>query len=549
MSKTDIEHIDNLFPYDSYRDKQRECLLTAKRMLDSGEYDNVIIDAPTGVGKSAINVALCRDSEDAFYCTPQKKLREQLDDDKVLNNFYKTLRARRDYTCGVTGDSCEDCEVYNDSKMSCAQRDECTYMNHKHIAVDEDIAVLTFAYLIVDGKLPPNAGFDDRELLVVDECHNLANQVASLFLGFHVSPYNLPDDVFGTITRDLIMDVEYYEGVMPIMKSLRDRCRGFVSKYEDKGKRENAVEQCEEFLEYCEWFFEDVSGDGETNPWVVDTGHVEYDGQQVKTFKLKPIDVARFLNFRIWNRAEKRILSTATMPYRNDPDKWCRELGLDASRTGVIHVRMPFPKRNRPIYTGRMVADMSGGGDKENWEGIMETLNNLTSEHLGQKGLLHTASYQRASNIKRTAEREGYKYLKDNIIVPDRSSGSEVVEEWYESDYDLCASPSMTDGVDLYGDRCRWQALVKVPYPSPSDPRVNYLLEHEPERGWQWYYTTTANRVIQSAGRAVRSKADYANYYVLDKSFDKVKKKVNMPNWFTDAIVEEEGHANSALDW
>lgn len=544
--------IDEIFPFKSYREKQREVLAEARRMLLSDDYDNVILDAPTGVGKSAINVALCRDAEDAFYTTPQKKLRKQLKDDKVLNNHYKTLKARRDYTCGVTGDNCEDCEVYQDAAMSCAQRDDCTYMNHKGIAIDHNTATTTFSYLIVDSQLPPEAGFDDRELLVVDECHNLANQVASLHMGFEVSPYNLPDEVFGDITSDLFMETTYYTGVENIVSELYKRCEGFVTKHQDHDGLDNQVEQCEEFIDYAERFIEDTKHEEDSrdfNPWVVNTGYTKYGNEKIKTFELKPIDVSHFLRKNIWRRAEKKILSTATMPYRDNPDRWCAELGLDPDRTGIIHVRMPFPSRNRPVYTGRSIANMSGGGDEENWEEIMDTLNALQREHSGQKGLIHTASYERAKRVAESAQSGRWRGLEDNIMLHESDSDDDFVEQWYNSDKDLCLSPSMMEGVDLYDDRCRWQALLKVPYPSPSDARVEYLLEHRPELGWSWYNETTANKVIQSVGRAVRSKGDYANYYILDEAFYRLKNKVAMPDWFLDAIVNKEGRANTALDW
>lgn len=545
-------NIDELFPFGSYREKQRAVLKEAKRMLQSDEYDNVIIDAPTGVGKSAINVALCRDAEDAFYTTPQKKLREQLDDDQDLNDHYKSLRGRRDYTCGVTGDDCESCDVYQDAQFNCSQRDDCTYMNHKHIAVDHDTAAITFAYLIVDGKLPPEAGFGDRELLVVDECHNLVNQVASLHMGFEVTPYNLPDEVFGNVTDDLFMNATYYTAVEDVVNILYDRAETFIVKHENHDGLENQVEQCEEFVDHAGRFFEDTQKEEESskfNPWVINTDMTSYGGELVKTFTLKPIDVSHFLNKHVWSRADKKVLSTATMPYRDNPDRWCAELGINAERTGIIHVRMPFPARNRPVYTGRMVADMTGGGDDENWEAIMDTLNELQREHSGQKGLVHTASYERAERVAESAQSGRWKGLEDNLMVHQSDSDADFVDQWYESDKDICLSPSMSEGVDLYDDRCRWQALLKVPYPSPADSRVEYLLEERPEIGWSWYNNLTSCRVIQSAGRAVRSKSDYANYYVLDEAFNKIRRKASFPDWFENAIVDEEGRANTALDW
>ena len=62
-------------------------------------YDTIVIYAPTGIGKSPINVTLAWLAENAFYTTPQKKLRHQLETDDTLRNHYHVLRGREDYDC------------------------------------------------------------------------------------------------------------------------------------------------------------------------------------------------------------------------------------------------------------------------------------------------------------------------------------------------------------------------------------------------------------------------------------------------------------------
>ena len=99
----------------------------------------------------------------------------------------------------------------------------------------------------------------------------------------------------------------------------------------------------------------------------------------------------------------------------------------------------------------------------------------------------------------------------------------------------------MMEGVDLEGDMCRWQALLKVPYPNMGDSRVDYLMDANTGYGkdWQWYNENTAQSVVQSVGRAVRSKDDYADYYVLDKSFNSIRNSVAFPAWFEQAITND----------
>lgn len=559
------EKIKNQFPFDQPREisnksTQIDLVSEAIYYLFHKDYDNVIIDGPTGIGKSAVNVTISNMIEgDSFYCTPQKSLREQLQEDQVLNEYYEALRGREDYTCGETGDNCSDCAINNDPNRSCMQMERCTYWNHKQKAMSADVAVLTFAYLIIDGSIPkmiPEGGqisFGDRDLLIVDECHNLEDQVASLFAGFKVSPWSLPMEVFDNITVDLDMNntTRHYQ-VMDIIETLEQRAEDYVAEKtgmhdeldEDLARK---VEQCEKFLDKVEWFHDEIENGRD---WVVDMDITEYGNARYKTFKLKPVKVDKFLRNFVWERADKRVLSTATMPYRDSPEKWQAQIGLPGE-THVIRVGMPFDKGNRPIHTDTMIANMSRGGIDRNWDSVMEKVNELAGKHREQKGLIHSASYTRAEDVWKDAG--DYEHLKDNVVFDKPEVNTEeMLEKWQDGDRQIFVSPAVTEGVDLEGDMCRWQVLLKVPFPSPGDPRVEYLLEEVPHIGWDYYYEVTANAIIQSVGRAVRSKQDWADYYMLDKKFNDVRKKVEFPEWFEEAIDVEPSHKttqNSALSW
>ena len=72
-------------------------------------------------------------------------------------------------------------------------------------------------------------------------------------------------------------------------------------------------------------------------------------------------------------------------------------------------------------------------------------------------------------------------------------------------------------GLDLKDDLCRFQIIIKVPYPYLGDRWIN---EKRRING-QWYIWQTALRLVQGYGKSIRSKADYAVTYVLDSGFEK----------------------------
>lgn len=541
--------VDEHFPFDSYRDKQREVLEVAAEKLYVEDQDYVVIDAPTGVGKSPINVALGRMADSAFYLAAQKKLRQQLADDDVLARHIRDLKARRDYQCGVTGDDCKSCSINRSSEQSCSNFDDCTYWQRKMAAKAGQIAVLTFAFLIADRNIPADrGGFNDRELLIVDECQSLEGQAASMFAGFEVGPWNLPSEVYAGLLGHLdIYDVERHPAVYDELSDLLDRCGEFVAEHDDTEDKADEVEQAESMIRRLRWFFKEVDDLG--RPWVVDGEFTQYRGNNRPKITMKPVMVDRFLEHHVWDRADKIVLSSATIPFRHDVDRWLKRIGITGEGT-MIPVDMPFPAENRPVHTHTEIASMSSGGCDAHWPAIMQKLNELSGIHWGENGLVHTASYNRAERVYDDAS--DYPNLRGNVMFHTGKEPADVfLRQWQDADKDIVVTPSMTEGVDLAGDQCRWQVLLKAPMPSPGDPRVAYLLDER--KDWNWYNNKAATEIVQSVGRAVRSPDDHADYYVLDEKIEDLRSNrgVEFPQWFTDAIVTEPPgpEQHDALQW
>lgn len=545
---------EDAFPHQGYREHQEDILSTASEVLyNERGVDNVVIDAPTGIGKSAINTALARQSESAFMTTPQKKLRRQLEDDSDLNLHYETLRARADFICRVPGTAtdtasdtytCETCPINQKENESCMRQPQCPYWTRKEVAMDAKTAVITFAYLIVDGMLPPfndeneRISFQNRELLIVDECHSLEDQVASLFAGFTVSPYGLPESVYGDPRGEVDIEDDRFEQVRDYVEDVHEAAGAFYDNETERianegnpsERRLRQLKRVKSLKNKIEWCLKEV--DIDDRPWVVDVELVKYeDDDDWPSVTIKPVYVDTFLEERVWSRSDKRILSSASIPFRGFPEKWLNRIGLDPDRTKVISKPMPFPAENREVHTRTIIESFSHARDKENWSEIVDTLDLISRKHQGQKGLIHTVSYDRAEELHQS--------FSSNAVLheesPPEGYGDEYfIREWQEGEKDMLLSPALMEGVDLPDEKCRWQVLVKVPYPHLADPRTSYLIDEESD--WDWYYDNTARSILQSVGRGVRSETDYCSYYVLDGSFLDVLKRAELPEWFREAV-------------
>jgi len=543
------ERVESLFPHDSFREDQDKVLEACLDAFDNG-YKNVVIDAPVGSGKSSLCTSLLRFADNGFYTTPQKSLRQQVSNDEDLQPHLENLKARKDYHCQLTNEDSKSCSIYQSEEKSCAEQGPaCNYWGRKNSVMNSDIAVITFSMLVVDGMLPTFANdtqisFEDRDMVVVDEAQGLHQQVIQMHAGVDVTPYGIPSGVFQNVTSSASFNAELYKDVSSEVNQLLSNCLDYTKGLE-VFDMSPAQKRCHRLAENIKRINDDVANDRQ---WTVEVERKRYGNDYRKVLHLRPTVVSGFLKNSVWNRGNKRVISTATLPQRNHPESWLRKVGLDPDNTQIISVDMKFPVENRPVIKDKMVSRMSGGREDDNWASIMATLNEIVKENNGEKGICHTASYGRSERIEDSINKTEHPYLHDNIYRHEQDEDAEeVVQEWQEGDKALILSPSMMEGVDLKGNMARFNILLKVPYPQ-RDNRTSYLIE-ETDYGWNEYFSRAAVRTAQAYGRTIRSKDDHANFYVLDEDYDRLKKKTTLPSWLTEAEQYEKVNRRSLLDY
>jgi len=552
---------DDIFPFPGYHRYQDEILYETLEAYLVDDYLNVVVEGPTGIGKSAINVTvgqvlgqIAANKEEieshfgislrhlndgsAFYTTPQRSLRNQLAEDEDLEEAVKMLKARADYTCGVSGENCAECPVNNDSEDSCrSQGPACTYWTNKMDTCENHIAVLTFAMLIVDHYLPASddAGrlsFEDRDLVVVDEGHGVEEQSASLFAGFDLGPWSLPKKVWGNADQRLDYEDERLGDVEDVIRDVLVRTSKFIENNSENADKANEVERCENLMRKMQYALRThEEGEG----WVVNVEAVGQDNSG-KKLEIKPVRVDKFLKKFIWSRGRRRLITSATIPFRNNIGRWADRLGLDEG-VKFISKPTPFPVEHRQIHLNTMVGKMDSDNEDGNWNDAVEKVVEIYGHHKGEKGLIHSVSYPRAKRLYNDLKRR----LGDDAVILDEKKydTDAMITKWQNSDAEIFISPAATEGVDLYEDKCRWQVLLKVPFAYMGDSRVNYLVFEENE--WSWYYENATIDIIQSVGRAVRGPepSEAASYYVLDSKFTSVMNRTSPPDYFMDAVTFE----------
>ena len=546
MNETDVNNnrIEDYFPFEGFRTHQKEILNNIVRDLENN-INLIILEAPTGFGKSPVNIALGRYFKPSFYTTPQVKLVKQIERDFCpkrlvidggIGNVIALL-GRRNYICRETekdSDICpirdgltEEDEDGNRITRTCPTEFNCTYWRQKEQALISDIAVLTFAMLIANTYLTGFSHFSKRDLLIIDECQSLESQVAGMFAGFTLSPNVLPKFNAEQYQKAIWEDLEK---LMPKSKDIEDylpffnNFESFYRKWAPLCENERQKDKLLNLSRKISYMLREIN---EGRKWVVDV--LNYIAKKKKIIhKFKPILVDRFLQRKVWSQANRIILSSATIPYRNDIRLWLKRLGLEEYQYSFHSVPMLFPLKNRQIITTCIGGMMTNKEEDHSWKENVNIIKKIIKDHKGERGVIHTQSYKRAKKLYNALN-------KSNLFLHDKKKiDRDVIEEWSNSDKMILISPAIKEGVDLKDDLCRFQILLKVPYPNIGDARVSYLLNEQND--WKWYNCETVKDIVQMYGRAVRSMTDYAKFYIVDGSFNNLPKE-EFPQWFLDAII------------
>lgn len=534
------ERVESSFPAPSFRKKQKIAIKEIVKGLES-DADIILLDAPPGMGKSIVlYTALDAYGGDAFYATPLKVLQEQLVEDDFIGNDVIEIMGRANYNC-ILPDADPETTVdkgkcQKDSSFECPVKDECPYYKQKSMALNHDKTVMNLSYMMAEGMVDPAAenSFGNRDVVVIDEVQGLEDWALN-FVQFTLSKFTIPNEIsnnFELPSEEKCKDIDYMvefirDDLIPLVDQAMSYYQGLPSIGDDEL---DELERLKKFDSNIRRFLKDV----EENHWVATYDYkIRKNRDNYKKVTFTPITVGRFLDSLVWNRGDKFILSSATIPKGN----WLDEIGLSNKNVKRISVGSQFPVENRPIMMNHTVGKMTYKKREDNMPEAVEKVAAIAEHHDGEKGMLHCRGYNYIEMFRRAATNNGYgDWYRNNVHEQDRFNREESMEEWVNNDKQVFMSVNMTEGVDLKGDKCRWQVVLKAEYPNMQDERVSYRVNEMND--WDWYNNKAVIALEQAYGRAVRSKDDSAVMYILDESVrDMIKMNAELCHeWFLEAI-------------
>jgi len=538
-------NLKNHFPYEEPREQQVHAIEIGLESLVNDNKRFFILEAGTGVGKSAIGLTLASiiDSQlskdensipGSYTLTTQKILQQQyINDFSKAPHYMLDLKSSSNYTCNFQkktscGESLRALKIADKSSpffRSCMNN--CVYKKAKEDFIHGKHGITNFSYFMAEtsyaGKLKP------RDVLIIDEAHNVENEL-SKFIEVSISEAfvvktlkkKMPNirtqkQAYKWIKNEYLPELKTY---FAIIESKIEKLIGGRQRLEQFEKLARQIDVVDKHICKIDRFLQVYSDDN----WVFND--IASYGMSSRKFEFKPIDISPFSHDLLFKFGRKVILMSATIL---DGDAFCDSLGIDKKDAQFVTIPSPFPVENRPVYYFP-VGKMNAKEIDSTLPKLTEAVKSILEQHKGEKGIIHCHTFKIANHLKKTIRSK-------RLLIHDSFNRNEVLRKHIEgSKPTVLLSPSMTEGIDLSDDAGRFQIICKVPYPYLGDKLVKKRMYK-----WKWWYPLqTTKKIVQSVGRSIRNEKDFAVTYILDQDWDRFYSRNSslFPETFKEALKE-----------
>ena len=521
----------------------------AKIKTDKPDNKFFLLNLPTGTGKSHLAMMIADwytskfdKSSKVDLITAGKILQDQYDDEyESINN----LKGKDNYNCTQYSCSCSKGKEFNRlNKTAC---DFCPYDDSKSGYINGKISLTNFHLYLT--YLLYNVGITDQRnsnILICDECHEL-DAVMSDFISIKITEnvikklkFSNEDDVLknlkkvGNISQyvDFLkyLEIEIASTIDQIDRSMsggrdvtsdkRDlKINKIVGGKNPDIKMMEIITDLKQYQLKIDLFLKEYY-DSPDN-WVLETN---FNEKNQKELSLEPIWAFDYLDKYVWSKYDMVFLISGTILNK---EIFCDLNGLEVDKTEYYSIPSPFPVENRMIYY-MPLGKMSYTKKEDTFKKYVPYIKKFLKKYEGKKGIIHTNSFELSKWIADKVE-------DPRLIFHDSSNKEEMLEMHFETkDPTVFVSPSVSTGVSFDYEKSRFQIIAKVPYPSLGSQKNKMRQNNNPE----WYAMMTVTKLIQMAGRSIRSKTDYADTIIIDSSFGDLLRYSShfFPKWFLDSI-------------
>jgi len=570
------------FPYPSFRQDQQEAIDVILKQFESDK-KFVILEAPTGSGKSAIAYTVAQFFKRSFWLSPQKVLQDQAMRDfgsPPKSNLHPTvdLKGRSNYVCthnqryaaslirgflttvGYTtteakaiaehfiihrsfeGLSCKlDFSAVSkimeicDKKVTCGEgicRTRDGKSKCKECFPDGKPIECPYWTRHIEAQLAPICLMNFRVFLHQTALTNAfdardlmildeAHSIESELMDF--ISFNLSDRPL----RDFDIIIPELPTAADYAKFLQDKkVPDIISKIVKEAREEGNVKKEDEWLDAarrCDHFIE-TAGNGN---WVSLYKKTNVNSIEWNTVELRPVYIREMAEDYVFEKAEKILMMSATIL---SASAICSSLGIDKSQAFAIRYPCRFPAKNRPIFF-QPIGSLSYKNKAETLPKMAPAVDKILNKYEGKRGIIHTFNFEIARLLLKEC-----KTRKRMLIQDDFETKNEMLKHHAQKEGSVIVAPNMREGIDLMEDLSRFAIIAKMPYPPIKG---NPQLEARVRDSQDYYDWLVGTALMQAIGRSVRSETDWADTYIIDSDFGWFLKKAGkkmFPAWFVEAI-------------
>jgi Rad3-related DNA helicase len=517
----------------------------------------ILLEAPTGSGKSAIAFTIAQMKGPAFYLAPQKFLQDQLSGDfgdqggKHVGNLHPLidLKGRNAYPCNwydrfkkdTPTSKTEMDEIYREldlgeedvrppGKVMCDRgeckrlgrakledcKGYCPYFNRLDEAVRSEICLMNFHSFLFQTAF--TGRFQNRNLLICDEGHNIEDFLMR-FVEIEISDHQFVKRGIQFPELDTVQEYLNYFHEIDLFDIISEELRM---------ARLTLDYKTEETLEHLLIKFNILQSSDHQGKWLCEWK--ESKSGASRRIILKPLFIDDFAHKYFFSKCNFFLIQSATILSKR---AMCTALALPEDQTKMFRLGCTFPAINRPIFFCPS-GPMSYHKKAQTFPKLIQDVDSICRQHSNERGIIHTHTFEIAKRLMEECSldvRRRFLFQKMERFANNKHA---LMKEHKESNNSVIVAPAMHEGLDLIDDLGRFQIICKVPYPSKADPQVAARLELSSD----YYEWRTATKLVQSYGRIIRHAGDTGVTYVLDenfRSFLKFSKKM-LPSWFLDAI-------------
>jgi Rad3-related DNA helicase len=546
-----MDYIDwrPFFPEPVVRPIQAQILDFLTQFWDDA--DTFFVEAPPGVGKSAIAVALAKwhraremangeDLSKTYITTTTIDLEDQYIASYASKGLAQ-LHSASHYTCHRKGRyglplNCEQGRAVSSTLNKSCSETSCPYSSARRYFAGAPFGIVNAAYLLTESYYVGKLGI--RGLLIADEGHTLTEALCSFF-ELKITPQTTeavkipfpriaegPDDMERFLAWVL---TEYQPKLIEKINALRHE----ISMWKIK----SAPEDDPTFQRYVEDLEKAASESSRITALLTrvdpDWWVLERENKKGKeSIALAPITSRGFAKEMLANISVKKVLLSATMI---DFEYHTAELEINQERLGEFRAESPFPLEHRWIYQApRVKFDYTRL--EESAREAAKTLVPILEGHYDERGIIFVSSFDQAIAVRDAVNSA---MRNDRLATHKNSAEKKLLKQRHRARSDsVMISPSMHEGIDLIDDLSRFQIVAKLPFPNLKSRIVQKRKEMVPE----WYAYTTALKIIQATGRSVRTETDSATTYIVDRdwSWFYPRNKHLFPEWWQAALLDYE---------